>query len=636
MMDFYSSRKKLLSAIAVVWVFGIGGLFFWEWMSPPPPTVNVYHWTTGHLLREGLMFEMADEFNSQKNTTADGKVIRVTVYNAPSELIGRYLTQRIKFGTRMDLHKETNGYVAKDIKEPTIVTPSSAHWLVSTNFDVGRDVVDLQGAEPIVRPVIGIVTYEEMARCLGWPGKELGFQDIIDLRAGDVGWAAHPECARSEWGNKPLLAFTDPTTSSTGRSLHLALYAMASGKAPEQLVLDDVNDPEVVRYVRDFQNLIDHYQIGTTVLNTKIAQGPRWGHFFVMPEDNLIHLIEGTESAYINGKKVQLDGGMEHNMVMIYPKEGSMPRNNCACIVSADWVSPEQVEASHEWIDFIREDAQQRKFMAAGFRPGTDISLEDPASKIRPEFGLMADGPRKILNPSLTPPAVAAEIDRTWEQVKRPGIVNFVIDTSSSMMGNKLDQAKSGVERAIDNMANSNRLGMISFSNEVNTEVPIKPKLEMAHGTTIADTAREFSAAGSTALFDALHRAIISVDNAEGDEGAIRAVVLLTDGQANEGTYGLNDIVRMSSRSERPVPDYRGFEDEAAYDDQRRHVPLEEVIGQGLAIETKHDIQIFFIGVGEDADLNVGRILTEATGASMRGVPEEDLAQVMEEFSRYF
>ncbi len=637
MTELNISRQRLLSALGIVWALGIGGFFLLAFIfrPDPPPTVWVYHWTTGHLTRDGLLFEMAQDFNGEDHETADGTRIQVRVYNAPSELIGKYLSQRIRFGTPMNLHEQTNGYVEKDIKDPTVVTPSSAHWLVSVNHEVGRNVVDLAGAEPIVRPVIGIVTYEEMARCLGWPQEEIGFEDIIALRANEEGWSSRGQCAKSEWGNQPLLAFTDPTTSSTGRSLHLALYAMASDKAPEQLALADINDPEVVDYVKHFQTLIDHYQIGTTVLNTKIVEGPRYGHFFVMPEDNLIHLIEGTEKAVINGRKVTLEDGIEHDMVMIYPKEGSMPRNNCACIVDADWVSDLQKEASHQWIDFIRADEQQRKFMAAGFRPGTDIGMNDPASKITQEFGLDPDGPSKVLNPSLTSPEVAAEIDRNWEQVKRPGIVSFVFDHSGSMMGTKIEQAKAGLEAAIDNMASNNHLGFRPFSDDVGDGVEVAPKLENAHGTTIADTARELKPTGSTALYDAIHAAILDVDRAGGDKNAIRAVVVLTDGQANAGEMGLNDIVTMSSSRECPITGFTGREDHTAHDDCGNHVPTEEIVGLELAVETVHDVQIFFIGIG-DADLNVGRILTQATGADLRGVTEDDLAQVLEEVSKYF
>ena len=36
------------------------------------------------------------------------------------------------------------------------------------------------------------------------------------------------------------------------------------------------------------------------------------------------------------------------------------------------------------------------------------------------------------------------------------------------------------------------------------------------------------------------------------------------------------------------------------------------------------------------SDLDVGRMLAEATGAKFQGVTEKDLASVLEEFSKYF
>ena len=51
---------------------------------------------------------------------------------------------------------------------------------------------------------------------------------------------------------------------------------------------------------------------------------------------------------------------------------------------------------------------------------------------------------------------------------------------------------------------------------------------------------------------------------------------------------------------------------------------------------SQHPIQIFFIGIGDDADLDVGRMLAQATGAEFQGVTEKDLASVLEEFSKYF
>ena len=46
------------------------------------------------------------------------------------------------------------------LRTPHDCDPSSAHWLVNVNYELERELVDLAAARSIVRPVIGIVTYE--------------------------------------------------------------------------------------------------------------------------------------------------------------------------------------------------------------------------------------------------------------------------------------------------------------------------------------------------------------------------------------------------------------------------------------------------------------------------------------------
>ncbi|HEY94876.1 MAG TPA: VWA domain-containing protein, partial [Dehalococcoidia bacterium] len=632
------TRERLRAlAVTIVVLFTIFGVSVK--LALPEPTINVVHWTTGHLVRDGLLMDMAKEFNESDNRIASGTRIVVQVCNVPSELQGKYLTQLIKHGTRIDLWKETNGYVDADTPDPVIVTPSSAHWLVTTNHEVERTVVDLENSLPIVRPVIGIVTYEEMAKLLGWPDKEIGYADIIELCGDPDGWSKYSEdrygiAYSDKWGQEALLAFTDPVTSSTGRSLYLGLYAIAANKLPQDLTEKDVQNPEVVEYIKNFQTLIDHYLIGTTVLNTKIHQGPRYGHFFIMPEDNLIHLYEGTEKAYELGRVVTAPPlkGRKQRMVMIYPKEGSMPRNNIAGIVQADWVTEEQVEASQQWIEFIRRDKQQKAFMAAGFRPGTDLDLHYPGSKITAEYGLDPDEPRVVLNPSYTKPDVAQEICEAWEFVKRPGIVTYVVDNSGSMIGNKLDKTKKGLNLALNSMATNNQVGFVTFNDAADMTIPVRP-LEENRGS-MEDAVDRMEAQGETALYDAIKKGIEMTDTAEGDENAIRAVVVLTDGQANRGTTELDDLILMESDPYKIIK-FAGMVDSIAYDERGMPIPRDQITGVDLAVETRHPVQIFFIGIG-DADLDIGRMLSEATGAEYQGVEEEDLANVLEEFSKYF
>ena len=77
----------------------------------------------------------------------------------------------------------------------------------------------------------------------------------------------------------------------------------------------------------------------TAILNTKVYQGPEFAHFLIMPEDNLIDLYNGDAEAFLGGEEIDAPPIDPQNpIVMIYPKEGTMVRNNCACLVNADWV----------------------------------------------------------------------------------------------------------------------------------------------------------------------------------------------------------------------------------------------------------------------------------------------------------
>ena len=113
--------------------------------------------------------------------------------------------------------------------------------------------------------------------------------------------------------------------------------------------------------------------------------------------------------------------------------------------------------------------------------------------------------------------------------------------------------------------------------------------------------------------------------------------MVLTDGRANRGRVYLHDLIQMSARDERPVVRFEGFKDDprAVMADGSR-IEKSFLIGDGLATASRHSIQVFLMGIGEDADLDVGRLLAQATNAEFQGVTEKDLARVLEEFSKYF
>lgn len=230
--------------------------------------------------------------------------------------------------------------------------------------------------------------------------------------------------------------------------------------------------------------------------------------------------------------------------------------------------------------------------------------------------------------------------------VKRPGVIAFVIDTSSSMEGTKLKQAKQGLLGAL-NMSESNLVGLLSFYDNIGDKVPVAPLAQ--NRRLLSATVSRMSAGGSTALYDAIKEGIEMTDSAARGEDDICTVVVLTDGQANVGQTRLDDIIKMTTRKGKAIRQYSGFRADAV-DSKGSEVDTRDIKGCSLAPPTKHRVQIFFIGIGRDADMEIGRILAEATGgesekgAELQGgitvqrvkrVGELDIARVLEEF-KYF
>jgi Ca-activated chloride channel family protein len=625
MRSFSVGRSGLIGVVVALWIIGVVAIFA---SSLARDTVVVTHWANGHMTTPSLLPAFAREFNAAGHTTRSGKRIEVRPIEVNSGAITCQLIRRVNPGTGCPENEGTGGRDADKNPDPTIVTPAADHWLGEVNYALGRPVIDLPNTRPLARTFIGIAMLREMAQCLGWPDREIGFGDIIALRADPRGWASCPT-ARAEWGQTPLLSFTDPDSSSTGRSMIYTLYAIAAGKSPDQLTRADVADPKVVEYVRRFQRGVDHYVPDTLILNSKIFLGPRYGHFFLIAEDNLVKLYQGKiEVEDTTGKSRR---ALERDMVFVYPREGSPAHNHSGAVVQADWVTPDQAEAAQQWIDFLLEERQQQAFMQEGFRPGTALPYVKPAGS---RFWPDPARPTTTLNPDRIETAAATAIVSSWGSVKKPGVVTLVVDTSGSMAGEKLTQARDGTLRLLDNVDWTNLIGMLTFASGVRERVPIAPVSE--NRFTVVEAAKRMRADGATELYTALQEAIRMTDEAPADPDATRGVVVLTDGRATGGVR-LDRIVHLMTRDETPLPQCGGFENTPTCEVANGTVvQRKDVLGTALAIETKHPIHIFYVGIGKDADLEIGRILAEATHSAYRSTTADNLASVLELFGKYF
>lgn len=122
-----------------------------------------------------------------------------------------------------------------------------------------------------------------------------------------------------------------------------------------------------------------------------------------------------------------------------------------------------------------------------------------------------------------------------------PKDVCFVIDTSGSMAGGKLDQARKAVAFCVENLNDNDRFEVLRFSTEVE---PLFEKLVEADGTNrkrAQDFIKGLKPLGSTAIDDALRKAL-ATRPAKLDRQYV--VVFLTDGRPTIGVTDEGSILR--------------------------------------------------------------------------------------------
>jgi len=276
--------------------------------------------------------------------------------------------------------------------------------------------------------------------------------------------------------------------------------------------------------------------------------------------------------------------------------------------------------------------------MEAGFRPAADTGVElDEPQFVR--WGLKAHPPVPRIDPGDLQPRVLDRIIERWGVVKKRAIVTFVVDVSGSMKGTKLEQVQIGLGGFVDVLSGravhgaEDQVGLVTFAGTVQTEIAPQP-LGISK-IAISDAIVQMEARGSTALYTAITRGVELTDRAVGDADTTRAVVVLSDGEARTGAE-LDDIVSMiTSGDEVDVRSYSGMKGAVPVDVDGNERSVEDVEGQDLLLHDEHDVQVFFVGFGE-ANVHIGRILADATGAEYQGQPDEDLAAVIEELSGYF
>ncbi len=117
----------------------------------------------------------------------------------------------------------------------------------------------------------------------------------------------------------------------------------------------------------------------------------------------------------------------------------------------------------------------------------------------------------------------------------------LVLDTSGSMRGPKMEQARKALKYCLDNLGADDRFGLINFATTVNC---YEDKLLPANTEQVAKAKKwveDLEATGGTAINDALASAL---ELRSKEEGRSFTVVFFTDGQPTVGETDVNKIVK--------------------------------------------------------------------------------------------
>lgn len=473
----------------------------------------------------------------------------------------------------------------QDGPRPDVWSPASSSWLTllrqrTAAADKPSPVADQNPS--VARTPLVIAMPRPMAEALGWPGKALGWRDVLELSG--QGWAkyGHPE-----WG-KFRLGKTNPNFSTSGLNATIGAYYAATGLSGD-LSEKNVADSRTRGFVQGVERSIEHY--GDTTLtflsNLQRADDAGAGLTYIsavtVEEKSVWDYNQGNPTG--DPKTLGKHAKPKVPLVAIYPKEGTLFSDNPFALLNG--ADPAKTQIAADFVKYLQAPEQQAQFAEYAFR-GHDGT---PGKLITQANGLLPDQPKTTLNPPA--PNVLDKVLQSWAELRKPANVLLVIDTSGSMGGEvpdtgktKLQLAQQAAIKALPQFGNGDKVGLWLFSLKRDGD---KDHLELARLAAMSGQQRGvlkqriegLTPEGGTGLYDTALAAYQHVLAAQRGD-AINAVVFLTDG-----------------RNEDPSS-----------------VSLENLLPELRTEQGADTVRLFTIAYGEDADLDVLKRISQATNAA--------------------
>jgi Ca-activated chloride channel homolog len=496
----------------------------------------------GSLDKSAALTTFAADF-SRRGSDPDGRCVKVTVLPKASGAGQKALAA---------------GWKDADGPKPDVWSPSSSVWLSLLEDRLAQGQrSSLVGNPATVQSMASspevIAMPRPMAEALGWPGKSIGWRDLLTLSQNKSGWAkyGHPE-----WG-RFILGKTNPNVSQVGLDSTIATYYAGAGVGgrvkASGLTLDDVKSARTRTFVAGVEQSILRYGDTSVSYLTDWQRADQQGQALtylsaLMSQESLVQSYnEGNPTAdpaaagRLPKPKVPL--------VAVYPAEGTFYVDHPFAVLDAPWVDEKKRAAAQAFLTYLRSPKVQEQWMANNFR-----SYDHRAGpKAVEAVGILPDKPTTIL--SHPEPKVVDAVLSSWGELRKTANVLSLIDVSGSMAQTlpgsgttKLAAAQDAAAGSLDLFTDRDEVGLWSFAGGVRGRpdyrelVPIGPMGERVGGGSrrreLAQALGSLRPSGDTGLYNTIGAAYQRV-LAKGGDDRIDAVVVLTDGK-NDAQGGLD------------------------------------------------------------------------------------------------
>jgi Ca-activated chloride channel family protein len=539
--------------------------------SPPRAGCTTVH-IAASSEKAALLGQIADSYR-ESGRTVNGRCYDITVTSAASGSAESNLAA--------GWDESLNG------PAPDVWTPAASTWVSLLKSDLtANDRANIVGDSPTFASVAStplvLAMPQPMATTLGWPDTPIGWSDVLTLARDPQGWAAkgHPE-----WG-RFTLGKTNPNVSTSGLAATIGALVAATGTSSD-LTAAALQGPGVQQYLKDVETSVIHY--GDTTLtyleNLQRADdvGAALGYLsaVAVEEKSVLDYDAGNPSG--DPATLGRHAPPKVPLVAVYPKEGTLSSDSPYVILDAPWSTPEKRAGAQDFLAYLQLPEQQKVFTDSFFRTADGA----PGDPIDASTFVSGDGVKTALNP---PGAdVLRDVRALWAGVRKSARVLLVMDVSGSMSADsgsggksKLELAKSAAATALGQLVDTDQVGFWTFTTGLPTPTTITR--EWVDVGPLAQTRQQITDAiagltplGGTPLYAATKLAAQWM-NAHSDPASINAVVVLTDGRNDHTDNDLNGLVSQLSDSAR-----------------------------------EHQVRVFTIGYGPDADMETLQKISQAS-----------------------